>query len=304
MSRTVLCVVEFDNYPEVVVKRAAWLAKQNDCELELLVNDPVPRLLGETYIYLLESQMIADSIRGAQEEEMDALAATAEAMGVVVRKTTSRARSVADMVRARAAKLDPPYVVKGTHYHSPSERASLVDTDWQLIREMGSPLWFVKPDGWNESPVIVAAVDPMHSHDKPASLDRKIVKIAQTIAQQCDGSLQVLHTYQRLKEIGSRAMRRFKPVKLPIDEIDAQIREEHRKALEAFAEDCGVPEDAVHQLPGRAHELLPTFARTNGASLVIMGALARTGLKKRIVGSTAARVLDHLPCDVLIVHAD
>jgi universal stress protein E len=302
MSRTVLCVVEFDNYPEVVVKRAAWLAKQNDCELELLVSDPVPRLLGETYIYLLESQMIADSIRGAQEEEMDALAATAEATGVVVRRITSRARSVADMVRARAAKIDPLYVVKGTHYHTPSERASLVDTDWQLIRELNFPLWFAKPDQWKESPVIVAAVDPMHSHDKPAHLDRKIVRTAQTIAAQCDGSVRVLHTYQRLEAIGSRAMRRFKPVKLPIDEIDEQIRNEHRKALEAFAKDCGVPEDAVYQLPGRAHELLPAFARTNGASLVIMGALARTGLKKRIVGSTAARVLDHLPCDVLIVH--
>jgi universal stress protein E len=196
------------------------------------------------------------------------------------------------------------YVVKGTHYHSPSERASLVDTDWQLIRELNSPLWFAKPDQWKDSPVIVAAVDPMHSHDKPANLDRKIVKTAQTIAAQCDGSLQVLHTYQRLEAIGSRAMRRFKPVKLPIDEIDEKIRDEHRKALDAFAKECDIPDDAVHQLPGRSHELLPAFARTNGASLVIMGALARTGLKKRIVGSTAARVLDHLPCDVLIVHAD
>jgi len=303
MSRTVLCVIEFDNYPEVVVKRAAWLAKQNDCELELLVSDPVPRLLSETYIYLLESQMIADSIRGAQEEEMDFLAAIAEEAGVVVRKTTSRARSVADMVRGRATKIDPMYVVKGTHYHTPSERASLVDTDWQLIRELKSPLWFAKPDQWKDSPVIVAAVDPMHSHDKPANLDREIVRTAQTIATQCDGSVQVLHTYERLEAIGSRAMRRFKPVKLPIDEIEQKIRDEHRKALDAFAADCGLPENAVHQLPGRAHELLPAFARTNRASLVIMGALARTGFKKRIVGSTAARVLDHLPCDVLIVHA-
>jgi len=302
MSRTVLCVIEFDNYPEIVVARAAWLAKQNDCELELLVGDPIPRLLGETYIYLLESQMIADSIRGAHEEEMNALAASAEAAGVVVRKTTSRARSVADMVRSRAAKIKPVYVVKGTHFHSPSERASLVDTDWQLIRELDSSLWFVKPDSWKDSPVIVAAVDPMHSHDKPANLDRMIVKSAQAIAGQCGGNLRVLHTYQRLEEIGSRAMKRFKPVKLPIDEIDGQIRNEHRKALDAFAKHCGVPDDAVHQLPGRAHELLPAFARTSGASLVVMGALARTGLKKRIVGSTAARVLDHLPCDVLVVH--
>lgn len=302
MSRTVLCVIEFDNYPKVVVARAAWLAKQNNCELELLVSDPVPRLLSETYIFLLESEMIADSIRSAQDEQMDALIESAEAAGVVVHQTTSKARSVVDMVRARAAKIDPLYVVKGTHYHSPSERASLGHTDWQLIRKLNAPLWFVKPEDWRDPPVIVAAVDPMHSHDKPASLDHRIVKVAQGIAAQCGGSLQVLHTYQRLDAIGSRAMKRFKPVKLPIDEIDEKIRDEHSKALDAFAKKCGLADDAVHQLPGRADELLPAFARTKDASLVVMGALARTGLKKRIIGSTAARVLDHLPCDVLIVH--
>jgi universal stress protein E len=302
MSRTVLCVIEFDNYPKVVVARAAWIAKQNNCELELLVSDPVPRMLSETYIFLLESEMIADSIRSAQDERMDALVETAEAAGVVVHTTISKAHSVVDMVRARAARIDPLYVVKGTHYHSPSERASLGHRDWQLIRKLNAPLWFVKPDDWKEKPVIVAAVDPMNSHDKPASLDRKIVKLAQGIAAHCGGKLQVLHTYQRLDAIGSRAMKRFKPVKLPIDEIDKKIRNEHKQALDALAKKCGLPDDVVHQLPGRADELLPAFARSKGASLVVMGALARTGFKKRTIGSTAARVLDHLPCDVLVVH--
>ncbi|MBT8090372.1 MAG: universal stress protein [Gammaproteobacteria bacterium] len=303
MSRTVLCVIEFDNYPKVVVARAAWLAKRNNCELELLVSDPVPRMLSETYTFLLEAEMIADSIRSAQDERMEALVESAEAAGVVVHQTTSKARSVVDMVRARAARIDPLFVVKGTHFHSPSERASLAHTDWQLIRKLEAPLWFVKPNDWKDKPVIVAAVDPMNSHDKPARLDHKIVKLAQDIAAQCGGKLQVLHTYQRLDAIGSRAMKRFKPVKLPIDEIDKKIRNEHRQALDAFAKKCGLPEDAVHQLPGRAHELLPAFARSNGASLVVMGALARTGLKRRNIGSTAAKVLDHLPCDVLVVHS-
>lgn len=304
MSRTVLCVIEFDNYPEIVVARAAWLAKQNDCELELLTSDPVPNLLGETYIYLLESQMIADSIRNAHDEEIDALAKSAEAMGVVVQKTTLSAHSDADMVRARAAETEPLFVVKGTHYHSPSERASLRDIDWQLIRGLDTPLWFVKPEEWKESPVVVAAVDPMHSHDKPASLDRKIIKFAKAISEHCEGSLVVLHTYQRLEALGARAMKRFKPVKLNIDEIDEKIKSDHRDALDAFAKECDIPSADVHQLPGRSHELLPMFARTNGASLVVMGALARSGLKKRIIGNTANRVLDHLPCDVLVIHPD
>ncbi len=34
-----------------------------------------------------------------------------------------------------------------------------------------------------------------------------------------------------------------------------------------------------------------------------MGALARSKLKQRIIGSTAARALDHIHCDVLVAHA-
>ena len=45
-----------------------------------------------------------------------------------------------------------------------------------------------------------------------------------------------------------------------------------------------------------------TFAREQKASLVVMGALARSKLKQRVIGSTAARALDHIPCDVLVAH--
>ena len=96
---------------------------------------------------------------------------------------------------------------------------------------------------------------------------------------------------------------KFKPEKLPLDKLDEKIRNEHRKALQDLASEFGVAADAVHQLPGRTHELLPAFARANDASLVVMGGRARSGIKQRFVGSTATRVLDHMHCDVLVVHA-
>ena len=113
----------------------------------------------------------------------------------------------------------------------------------------------------------------------------------------------MMHTYQRLEEIGSRAMWSFKPEKINVREIDENIQAEHRKALDKLAADFDIDRKSVHLLPGRPHEVLPAFARECKASLVVMGALARSALKQRIIGSTAARALDHLPCDVLLVHA-
>jgi universal stress protein E len=303
VNDTVLCIVELENYPEQVAARAAWLAKLHNCDLEIVLSEPTSNLLGESFVYFADMQLLASSIKNEQDAILRELAASAEELGIAVYTSSSSERPEADMIASKAESSGAKFVVKGAHYHSPSERASFVHTDWQLIRDLGCPLWFVKPTEWKDQPVIVAAVDPTHGDDKDADFDCKIIKSAQAIGEKCDGSLVLFHTYQRLEEIGASVTWKFKPEKLPIDELDEKIREEHRSAIEALAAKCEVPSEAIHQLPARTPELLPTFARVNGASLVVMGAIARSGLKRRIVGSTAARVLDHLPCDVLIVHA-
>lgn len=303
MSHTILCVVELDNYPEIVVARAAWLAKRHDCEMRMLVSEPWSSALGAAYVEFLETELIEESIRASREEAQDALLKIVEEAGVDVSVEVSTERSVADAIIEVAFKCKPMFVVKGTHYHSVLERATHADADWRLIRKLDFPLWFVKPQPWKGKPVILAAVDPMNAHDKPASLDRQIVRTAQSLLEGTGGSLQLMHTYQRLEEIGSRAMWSFKPEKINVREIDENIQTEHRKALDKLAADCEVDRQSVHLLPGRPHEVLPAFARECKASLVVMGALARSALKQRIIGSTAARALDHLPCDVLLVHA-
>jgi universal stress protein E len=303
VSRNILCVIEFDRYPEIVAERAAWLAGMHDCNLHLLVCDPVTDFLGDSYVYLLESQDIADSLRSYQDEVVAELTAKVEKAGVQVEVNRSRERDVSDVIRREAAARQPMFVVKGTHYHTPTERASLDSADWDLIRDLDYPLWFVKPADWKDPPVIVAAVDPLNAHDKPANLDHRIIDMAQMIAEKGSGEVKVLHTYQRLAEIGQLVTWAFKPVKLPIHDLDRRILEEHNKALRALAETSNIPDDALHLLPGRAHEVLPAFALEHNASLVVMGALARSRLKLRIIGSTAARALDHIHCDVLVAHA-
>ena len=303
MSETVLTIIELDNYPEEVVARAAWLARLMNCRLELLLCDPTTSFLSEVFIISSEVRDLAKDLEEAQKHALHDLAKTAESSGLRVTTHTSHERPVADAIISRAIDLDPMFVVKGTHYHSPAERTTFADTDWQLMKKLDYPLWFVKPVAWKEEPLIVAAVDPTHEKDREARLDRMIVEAAQSLASACNGQVELVHTYQRLVEIGSRAMKTFKPVKLPIDELDKKIRDEHRKALDAFAAETGVADKNVHQLPGRAHELLPTFAKTHGASLMVMGALSRGGIARRYIGNTAARVLDHLPCDVLVVPA-
>ena len=302
MGDTVLAVIELDNFPEQVARRAAWLAVQYGCRLELMFSDPSLGVLRDSFIVSNQAQVIADDIGAAQQRILDGLSEMVATSNLAIDTTICHDRPAADAIVARAIECEPRFVVKGTQYHSPAERATFAYTDWRLIRKLSVPLWLVKPRELGDKPVIVAAVDPTHRNDKEGILDQCIVEAGKSLASRCGGHLLLLHTYERLVEIGRHAALTFKPVKLPIEELETNIRDLHRQKLDALASANDIPERDVHQLPGRTHDILPTFARAQGADVVIMGALARTGLKQRVVGSTAERVLDHLPCDILIVH--
>jgi universal stress protein E len=47
--------------------------------------------------------------------------------------------------------------------------------------------------------------------------------------------------------------------------------------------------------------VLPLAAKRINADVMTMGAIARSGLKRIFIGSTAEDVLEKLPCDALIL---
>ena len=89
-------------------------------------------------------------------------------------------------------------------------------------------------------------------------------------------------------------------VQLPPN-VHALVAAEHRQALESFLLEHPVPGPNVHVLEGLAHQCLQNAAESQKADLLVMGAVVRRGIKKVLIGSTAARVLDRLPCDLVII---
>ena len=61
-------------------------------------------------------------------------------------------------------------------------------------------------------------------------------------------------------------------------------------------------EKSVRVLQGSASEVLPRVA-TEGQVDLVMGAVSRSRLREVFIGSTAERVLDRLPCDVLVLRS-
>ena len=140
---------------------------------------------------------------------------------------------------------------------------------------------------------IVAAVDPFHSHSKPADLDRSILDHARRLAQGQTAELAVVHCYTSPEFFG--------------DDIPGAALAEsgaRREALERLVAHAGLPKSAARLVGGAApHMLLRQMAERGEADLIVMGALARGRFKDWLVGSTAERVLLGSVADVLTVKA-
>ena len=300
MTNTVLAIIETERFPLEVATRAAKIAKLWDCDLQLVLSDPTVSFLRSSFMISADSTQIAENVRLAQEEELQRLVASIAEYGLDVSTSIVKDRPASDAVVAKALEVEPLVVVKGTTYHSPAERAVFTFNDWQLIRKLDYPLWLVKSHQWNEKPVIIAAVDPMHPDDEEGVLTDNIVESAKSVAEKTGGELLMLHTYELLEEVSSWATLEFKPLKVPMEELEHKMQAEHRRHLDALAASHDISAEQLHMLPGRTREILPGFAREQNADLVVMGAVARSGLQRRIIGSTAEHVLDHVPCDILI----
>ena len=80
-----------------------------------------------------------------------------------------------------------------------------------------------------------------------------------------------------------------------------QQKERSRKEFEAFANKARIPRASRQLVDSDPLFAIPHLARKLGADLVVMGAVSRSGIKRVFIGNTAERVLDDLPCDVLVV---
>lgn len=57
----------------------------------------------------------------------------------------------------------------------------------------------------------------------------------------------------------------------------------------------------LHLEVGGVNEVLERLARQLKIDVMALGAVSRSALKRVLIGSTAEVVLEHLPCDLLVV---
>jgi universal stress protein E len=239
------------------------------------------------------------SLISQHEKVLDAMAAPLRALGAQVSTLAVWGKRLDRHILKAAHENGASLVLKTTHRHNPIKRLFLSNTDWQLIRHCEAPLWLVKRAETAISG-ICASVDPLHEADKPAALDHKLTAYARVLAEQVGGQLHLVHAFSPLP----RTMVFDAGVIADYDGYAGELRERHNAAFKEFSEAVGVEGTHRHLLQGYPEEVIPPFLEERGLGLLVMGAVSRSRLDTALIGHTAERLLDDVPCDVLIIKPD
>lgn len=168
---------------------------------------------------------------------------------------------------------------------------------WQLVRHCPAPVLLTQGLSWARPPRIVAAVDPAGHHARHADLERKILAQAGQLATATGGELHAWHAWE--PGLGSAVGGLDRPLASELPGERAAQR--HQEALDEALQAAGVEPERTVIVQGRPERALPEYCREERVDVVVMGAVARNPFGRIFIGSTAERVLDRLPCDLLVV---
>jgi universal stress protein E len=283
------------------IRKAVTVARSLGASLELFHAITEPVAVEALMMSGISVQKFENNERQRYLKRLERLAAPLRQRGLQVTTAAEWDYPVHEAVVRRAIHIKADLIVAERHATKHVAPWLLRYSDWELLRQSPVPVLVVKTAKLYESPRILAAIDPAHAFAKTAQLDEAILGLGAELAAATRGRLHVMHTYVP-------TLMGLTPAELSVPDATAQIialsaqdaRKRFDQALRA-ARLGSLPPSRRHVIAQHAIDAIPRLAAELDASVVVMGAISRSGLKRMAFGNTAERVLDDLPCDLLIV---
>ena len=229
--KNILAVIDPTADAQPALQRAAWLAKHTGANLELLVCYYNEYLSGERLFDSPSLEKARAEVVDRERDRLEQLAQPIRDAGVVVKSTSVWDHPLYEGVVRHATESKADIVIKDTHHHDAVTRAILSNTDWSLIRTCPVPLWLVKPQDIPDKPIFVAAIDPLHEHDKPAALDDEILVISKMLAEATNAEVRAFHSYDPRIAVATATANAYIPASMPFADIQQQKPEQHENGL-------------------------------------------------------------------------
>jgi universal stress protein E len=271
------------------IARVADLAHRNGARLTLLGVVPEPTLLHRLLHRAEVDAVIESADRHQMQERLERWCDSTDGVDVDI---DVQAGNVALTILGEVLTEGHDLVVVTTD-EDRQDRASIK----RLLRKCPCPVWVIRP---SRAPVqrILVAVDL-----EPAEADQNatLLELAAGIYDRYGGELHVVHAWEMFGEGRMRDPVFPSISRHRVDELLEDERGGRSRVLDELLADSVVADRPwqIHLLKGPAGVVVPAFVAKHEVDLIVMGTVARTGLKGAVMGNTAEHVLDRVDCSVI-----
>lgn len=275
-----------DGLPIELRKALRFAANSDTIEFKLLSVGYEKYLHHSFYSISYDYATLRKEYMARMEESVQAMVDRVKEQGYSISGEVVWAHPRYEVIVDKADEFDADLLIQHCRAYAKIEHHHLTNDSWQLVRHCSRPLLLVIDQEWDERLVMMAAVDPVHSHNKPLQLDKLILDTAGLVSEQVGGIFHVVHAY-------AESARPFAAA--------GKIKDEHSKAFDALLGDSGIASEYRHMIDETPVYALQHYAESLGSNVIVMGAISRSRLSESLIGSTAERVLDYIKNDILIV---
>lgn len=184
------------------------------------------------------------------------------------------------------ARANCDLVIKSSFHHSKARRFYSKTSDYNLMRHCACPILFVHQAQEWQSNRVLACVDLESTDNQHARLNGVVVRDARALADIVAMDLYIAAAHRGDLDADNLPLLGHGP-EVGIEQLGELFGVEPERVLLRRG-------DTVATLQGICDEIDP--------SIVVLGTLARRGLRGRLIGNTAEKLLDLVDADVLTVN--
>lgn len=168
-------------------------------------------------------------------------------------------------------------IYKAASSHGVAERRLLKTADWTLLRQASCPVYLIKRETIDPGGKVLLALDIKRDDELHNTLNERVVQYGRIVCGYLNGG--ELHA------------------------VNAYASNENFVYPDDLARKTGIENSSAHTVEGPPDKVIPEVAENIDATIVVIGTVARDGLKAAVIGNTAEKVLDALQTNVLVINA-
>lgn len=172
----------------------------------------------------------------------------------------------------------------------------------ELLRKCPCAVLLVRPGRADAHRLIAGAVDAGATDPAEQALNTKIIELTLQVAGLEGGVPLLLHAWAPRSESTIRSHASGDAFQVYLEDMRKRAGEALDRVMASFGDRMSGVQKVLRR--GRAEDVIPSFAASEGIDLVVMGTLARSGLANLLIGNLAERVFAKLPCSLLAVKPD